>query len=191
MRRDRPVCAPWPQAYVWLRPPAVLAHALDAHRQCWWWPEGSHLPRAHRLHLTLHALGPLDDEALAQVAHALSGLKADAFDLELVWSGVWTGQAIAVACPRAHPGLAQLHAALLRCLRATGAARSWSPHVTLAWDVARAGAALLPPLRWPVREFLLVRSWIRPGEPAHHEVLRRYALGRSHIHTVESAPLRV
>lgn len=176
MRRDLPVYAAFPQAYVWLRPPMDLALALDAHRQRWWWPEGSHLPQPHRLHLTLQELGPLDDDDLQQVARALSGVETGVFDLELTWSGVWTGNAVAVARPRAHAGLTQLHAALSRRLRGRAAVRSWSPHITLAWDVPRAGAALLPPLRWPVREFLLVRSWMRPGEPADHEVLQRYEL---------------
>lgn len=176
MRRDLPVHASFPQAYVWLRPPTELAQALDAHRQHWWWPQGSHQPQAHRLHLTLQALGPLGDDDLEQVAHALSSVNAQAFDLELAWSGVWTGNAVAVARPRAHPGLTQLHAALSRRLRATAGGRSWSPHVTLAWEVPRAGAALLTPLRWPVREFLLVRSWMRPDEAAQHEVLKSYEL---------------
>lgn len=176
MQRDLPVYASFPQAYVWLRPSTALAEALDAHRRHWWWPQGSHQPKAHRLHLTLLELGPLGDDDLQQVAHALSGVEAGSFDLELAWSGVWTGNAVAVARPRAHPGLTQLHAALSRRLRGMAAARSWSPHVTLAWDVPRAGAAVLQPLHWPVREFLLVRSWMQPGEPAQHQVLQRYGL---------------
>lgn len=176
MRRDLPEYADFPQAYVWLRPPSELAHALDLHRQHWWWPHSNHQPKAHRLHLTLQELGPLDDATLAQVSRALAGLQADAFDLELAWSGVWTGNAIAVARPQAHQGLTQLHASLSRLLRGRCVPRSWSPHVTLAWGVPRAGAAPLAPLRWPVREFLLVRSWMRPDEPAMHEVLNRYML---------------
>lgn len=170
--------SPFPQAYVWLRPPAELALALDAHRRNWWWPRGCHFPKAHRLHLTLHALGPLDEEALAQVSHALSSMHSHAFDLELAWSGVWArnATAIAVACPREHPGLAHLHTALFQLLRGRAPTSGWSPHVTLAWKVPRAGAAPLPPLRWPVREFLLVRSWIQPDETAEHEVLKRYEL---------------
>lgn len=176
MPRDLPVYESFPQAYVWLRPPEELAQALAAHRDRWWWPRGCHLPEPHRLHLTLQALGPLDDETLAGVARALSSLGAQAFDLELAWSGVWSGNEVAVARPRADPGLANLHAGLCRCLRGRCVARNWSPHVTLAWKVPRAGAAPLEPLHWPVREFLLVRSWMRPWEPVQHEVLQRYAL---------------
>ena len=168
----------WPPACVWLRPSPEVSEELAAHRAQWWWPAGCHLPEAHRLHLTLHELGPLSDDQLEHVLRALSTLRADAFDLELAWSGVWAHhpRAVAVACPRAHPALTDLHAALSRRLRGRAPVRGWSPHVTLAWDAPRAAAAPLPALRWPVREFLLVRSWMPPGARGRHEVLRRYAL---------------
>lgn len=164
-----------PPAYVWLRPSSEVSEELAAHRAQWWWPDGCHLPETHRLHMTLQKLGPLNDAQLKHVSQALSTLRADAFDLELAWSGVWAHhpRAVAVACPRAHPALTDLHAALRRCLLGRGPVRGWSPHVTLAWDAPRAAAALLPALRWPVREFLLVRSWM---DPADHQVLARYDL---------------
>lgn len=175
MPRDLPMYASFPQAYVWLRPPVELAEALDAHRKHWWWPDDCEFPHASRLHLTLHPLGPLDDAELDQVLNAMSALRVHAFDLDLVWSGVWTRNAIAVVRPREHDGLTRLHAELSRCLHGSDPVRGWSPHVTLARKVPRAGADLLPALRWPVREFFLVRSWLRPHR-VRHEVLRRYEL---------------
>jgi len=164
-----------PGIYVWLRPTASVRQALDAHRRRWWWPQPNHQPAAHRLHLTLHALGPLDDACIAQVSGALSQVRADCFDLELGWSGVWTGNGVAVACPRPAPALMRLHGALRQALPGARPRQGWSPHVTLAWRALEAGAALLDPLRWPVREFLLVRSWLPPHQ-TRHEVLGCYAL---------------
>ncbi|MDA7417293.1 2'-5' RNA ligase family protein [Xenophilus arseniciresistens] len=171
MRREHPDS--FANTVVWLKPPPEIANALVAHRKHWWWLSHKHFPAAHRLHLSMHNLGPLDDEEIGQVSHILSGVRVKAFDLALTWSGVWTSK-VAVACPQAHEGLTQLHAALARHLHGRLTRQSWSPHVTLAWNVPWAGAARLTPLHWPVREFLLVRSW--HGEEARHEVLSRYQL---------------
>lgn len=171
-----------PQSYVWLQPPPAVRAALDAHRRQWWWPRGSHLPAAQRLHLTLHALGSLEPQRVEVVARALSRLRQPAFELELDWCGVWPGSGVAVACPRPGAALAHLHGALAQALPAApggrggaDAAADWQPHVTLAWQAWGAGAPPMPPLRWPVREFLFVRSWL-PPHAARHELLGRYAL---------------
>lgn len=181
-----------PQTYVWLRPPLPVRRALEAHRQQWWWPRGSEQPRPHRLHLTLHALGTPGERQVDAAIAALRALRLPAFELELAWSGVWTGNGVAVACPRLHPALAQLHAASAQALGRQVPARSWTPHVTLGRNALHAGAALLPPLRWPVREFLLVRSWL-PPHPVRHEVLAQLGLdtqGRAPVDAAGSSPGR-
>lgn len=164
-----------PQTYVWLRPPPSVREALDAHRRQWWWPRGCAQPRQHRLHMTVHALGVLGDAQIDAAIAALRAVRLPAFELALCWSGVWAGNGVAVACPRPDPALAQFHAASARAMGRAGRTAGWAPHVTLARNAWRAGAALLPPLRWPVHEFLLVRSWL-PPHPVRHEELARYAL---------------
>jgi 2'-5' RNA ligase len=77
---------------------------------------------------------------------------------------VWVGPA------NVPPELAQL-------ARALGETREFAGHVTLLRK-ARPPAQLppLPPLEWPVREFLLVNSNLGPEGPSY-EVLERFALG--------------
>lgn len=164
-----------PQTYVWLRPPPSVSHTLDAHRRRWWWPRDARLPAVHRLHMTLHPLGVLDDAQIHAVASALQRVRLPAFQFELDWTGVWTRNGIAVACPRPDAGVAQLHEACARALGASPRSVAWLPHVTLARNALGAGAELIEPLRWPVDAFWLVRSWILP-RGSRHEVLRCYPL---------------
>ncbi len=73
-------------------------------------------------------------------------------------------------------GPAQVPLELAELARALGETREFAGHVTLLRK-ARATAHLppLPPLEWPVREFLLVNSNLGPEGPGY-EVLERFAL---------------
>lgn len=164
-----------PECYVWLRPPPAVRDALDAHRQAWMWPRGSHQPAARRMHMTLHVLGALDEAQIVQVSQALSTVHVPIFDMDLVWSSVWTHNGVAVACAELNPALAHLHDSLRHALHLPPPDRPWKPHVTLGRRALGAGAALLQPVRWPVHEFLFVRSWLPPHD-VRHEELGRYAL---------------
>lgn len=165
-----------PQTHVWLCPPPRVLQALDAHRRQWWWPrDDCRQPLAQRLHMTVHSLGVLSDRQIDAVSAALRAVRLPAFELELCWSGVWPGNGIAVACPRPHPGLARLHAASAQALGRRASAHGWAPHVTLARNALRAGASQLAPLRWPIEDFWLMRSWLPPHR-AFHEALARYEL---------------
>lgn len=176
-----------PQTYVWLRPPPKVNRALDAHRRRWWWPRGAQLPAAHRLHMTLHPLGVLDEAQIQAVAEALQRVRLPAFQFELDWTGVWTRNRIAVACARPDAAVVQLHDACAGALGTSLRSGAWMPHVTLAREALGAGAELIEPLRWPVDAFWLVRSWILP-RASRHEVLRCYPLAGAAAGPVESKP---
>ena len=176
-----------PQTYVWLRPPPQVSRALDVHRRRWWWPRGARLPAVHRLHMTLHPLGVLDDARIQAVAEALQRIRFPSFQFELDWTGVWTRNGIAVACAAPDAAVAQLHDACARALGSSLRSGAWMPHVTLARDALGAGAELIEPLRWPVDAFWLVRSWILP-RASRHEVLRCYPLPGAATESIESNP---
>lgn len=164
---------PEPELYVWLAPDTAVQAAIDAHRRQWLWPRESHLPKAHRLHLTLCLLGTRSDAEVEDIGKALAGVRAGSFDLVLDWSGVWSRNGVAVICPGEHPGLTRLHRAIDRAMSPWARPAAWKPHVTIARRAQGADAPPLTPIRWQVREFLFVRSWLPPHAP-WHEVLRRY-----------------
>jgi RNA 2',3'-cyclic 3'-phosphodiesterase len=167
---------PEPELYVWLAPDAAAQAAIDAHRRQWLWPQGSHQPKPHRLHLTLCLLGTRTDAEIEAIGKALAGVRAGSFELVLDWSGVWSRHGVAVVCPAVHPVLMRLHRAIDRAMSPWARPAAWKPHVTIARRAQGADAPPMAPLRWQVREFLFVRSWL-PPHPARHEVLGRYPLG--------------
>ncbi len=146
-------------------------------------PGGRWLDPAH-LHLTLHFLGHQrapDAALLARVVAAAAGVEGAPFDLQLDRVDSFGGHARVLWLGPSQPAVAlgQLHATLGHALREAGVALPagppWSPHVTLlrglrtAWTGTR-----VPPLRWPVREFVLVDSCVQ--DPPVQRVLARWPL---------------
>lgn len=157
-----------------LWPDAAVRQRLAAAQIAWPWPpQAVPVPPEH-LHLTLHYLGEIGDEAEAALRGRLPPLPAP-FELEFGRAALWP-QGIAVLEPLAvPPGLATLHAALARTLQAIGVRideRPFRPHVTLA---RHAQVTPLPAdgprWAWPVQGYALVRS-VR-GPPLRYEVVRR------------------
>lgn len=101
-------------------------------------PQGVRPVRFAQLHLTLHFLGDVEDEAHAALPKALAGVTHDAFPIALRGTGVfpprgrptvlWAGVAESAA-------LVELHAAIGAALESCGLdveRRPYVPHVTLA-----------------------------------------------------------
>ena len=90
--------------------------------------------KAERLHLTLHFLGDVPAQRVADIARGLR-VPAEPFDLTLGHGEVWPN-GVAVLRPFAMPpALTRLHAALaiaLAGLQVPLDARPYKPHVTLA-----------------------------------------------------------
>jgi 2'-5' RNA ligase len=148
-------------------PPPAVAKALaqwarEAQRGC-----GGRMTREDTIHLTLAFLGEADPQgALATGRAARMRATSLPIDVARYWSHnriVWVG-----------PG--EVPAELADLARALGETRKFAGHVTLLRK-ARPPAQLppLPPLEWPVREFLLVNSILGPDGPSY-EVLERFAL---------------
>jgi len=169
-----------PQARLFtaLWPDPDTRRALATWQARWRWPPGARPTPPDQLHVTLHFLGAVPVERIADLGHALAARHAHPiapFDLLLDQPALWA-HGLAVLCPASpQPALADLHAAqgaLLHRLGLPVDRRPYRPHVTLARKAA--GAAPpddTPALCWQVRGVALVAS------ASGYHVLGRYGLG--------------
>jgi 2'-5' RNA ligase len=138
------------------------------------------LPAAD-LHITLAFVGAVDAATRACLEQAATKLRGEAFDLSLDRIGAWPGPRILWLAPSAPPpALLQLARDLQQALRSCGyqpEARPYRPHVTLARKLAgEPPATAVPPLHWPVRDFVLAESLSGPAGLGYR-VLARWPLG--------------
>lgn len=136
---------------------------------------------AENFHITLAFLGYLDAAGAAAASAAAQATTGACFDLVLDRLGFWADARVAWLGAQTIPEAGNRFAAELReALRARGIAvelRAFLPHVTLARKVSKPGNfGTLRPIRWPVREFVLV-----------HSIPNRYA---SEYRPLASWPLR-
>ncbi len=147
-----------------LWPDAAQRTALMRLQSCWAWPPAARPVAAGRLHLTLHFLGDVDDDALARLVDAVGGLRAAPGRVALDRLRLWPG-GTAVAEGRADAALTGLHGRLGEAVVRAGLAleaRPWKPHVTLARGASSARApALELPVPWAADRFVLV--WSHPA----------------------------
>ncbi len=169
--RERLFFALWPDREV---QEALARHARRLVRKA-----GRRIPPG-RIHLTLVFLGWVDPATRACLERRAGEVSVPPFELVIDRAGAFPRARVVWAGPdAAPPPLARLEAALreaaVRCGLETDT-RPFVPHVTLARKAAPVPAGPLPePVRWPVADFALVRSRLRPGG-AGYEVLRRWPL---------------
>lgn len=128
---------------------------------------GGRATRAETLHLTLAFLGATDAARLPALEAAAARIRTRPFVLALDEAGLWSANRIVWAgASSIGPALGELVADLRAAL--TEAAvhfdpKPFVPHITLIRK-ARPGFALprFEPIRWPVHEFVLVRSTLGP-----------------------------
>ncbi|MGH8278082.1 MAG: RNA 2',3'-cyclic phosphodiesterase [Gammaproteobacteria bacterium] len=114
-------------------------------------------------HITLAFLGQLDRAGAQTACAAGEASRGELFDLVLDRFGFWPEAGVVWLGPAQVPEAGSRFAEeLRRQLRARGIkvdVRPFAPHLTLARKVAKPGDFGTPhPLRWPVREFVLVHS---------------------------------
>jgi RNA 2',3'-cyclic 3'-phosphodiesterase len=157
-----------------LWPDASTTSAIANWQAAWQWPAQASRTKPQRLHMTLHFLGNV---AGNRVAELVDGLRVpfEAFTLEFGTGEVWPN-GVAVLLPREQPAaLSRLHARLgdaVRRLQLPVDDRPYRPHVTLA---RRSRGATPAPgeanLHWRVAGgYVLARSL--PGG-AGYEILHR------------------
>ncbi len=163
----------------------------DPGRQRAWHRLGREVAEAGRpvaaanLHLTLLFLGEVDGQrrrCLEAVARQAAGVAAP-FELTLERWGHWRRSRVVWLGPRrTPPPLARLVSSLrqgaqTRC-ELPAEAHPFRPHVTLARGVRAAPDRWpeLEPQRWPVEDFVLVRSLLRTSAPPRYTVVARWPL---------------
>ncbi len=138
---------------------------------------GGRLQPAKQLHITLAFLGAvpatqLDDTISA--ARSLSGVCEDlVFDQLSYWPKPKVYCAIPSQAPKKIIALRAKLEAALRMIGGTNPGHKFRPHVTLCRGVQRAPPVTqLPPVSWPVRDFVLVESRLGTRE---YVVLQRFS----------------
>lgn len=133
-----------------------------------------------RYHLSLHGphperKGPRD--LVARISKAAETVTARGFmvcvDRLSNFGDTTSRHAVVLTTWNEMPGLAILHARLGDALRAAGLktdSSSFTPHVTLFYRRGLVPERALPPIRWQVRDFVLIRSVI--GASRHDEIAR-------------------
>ena len=158
-----------------LWPDDAIRQRIAEHSNSWTLPPGCVRYGPADWHVTLHFLGNVATDRIADVAAGVD-VPVRRFELVLDRPQLWP-RGLAVVCASAMaPGLQALHGRLGQALGELDQAvepRPYRPHLTLA---RRAGAAILPiaPSRiaWPVHGYALVVS---TGVPAQrYAVLRQY-----------------
>jgi 2'-5' RNA ligase len=158
-----------------LWPTEAARNAFAKWRDSWTWPSGATPVRTDLMHLTLHFIGPIDDEQVAPLADALA-MPFSPFELQFGRPALWPN-GVAVLEPDSLPQrLVRLHDGLAEALAAAGLPqeiRDYRPHVTMA---RRATGAMFPaggpPINWLVGSYALMSS--TPGPDGGYTVVRRY-----------------
>jgi RNA 2',3'-cyclic 3'-phosphodiesterase len=159
-----------------LWPPAETARALAAWAQAVRPLTGGKPTEAAKIHLTLAFLGDAEVQRAVTAARRVSG---SIHDLALEQACYWRENDIVWAGPRETPAaLAALFESLSVQLYREEfilERRPFAAHVTLIRRARAARLPPLPPLEWPVREFILVRSALS-SRGSTYEPLERFPL---------------
>ena len=151
----------------------MLRHARDIHRLT-----GGTLTRPESIHLTLAFLGEIDAARIDAARDAAARAEFKPFALSIETAGCWNHNRIAWLAPRDRPAeLDALVTTLGSGLRDRGFSfeeRPHSPHITIVRK-ARCGRMdfAFEPIKWRVREFVLVRSQLHP-EGSRYSVVGRW-----------------
>ena len=176
-RMHRLFFALWPDDALRARIAATAASVAAEHA-----PGGRSLKPA-RYHVTMQFLGdfrPLPPSLLDDARAAAASVRSPAFELSLDEVGSFRGASVWwLGSHHVPDALRALHDALgqslLRHRVPVKPAPAFVPHLTVQRDVRRHIAPTpVPPLAWPVREFVLIDS--DPGRGTPYEVVGRWAL---------------
>lgn len=148
-----------------LWPDAAVRAALREQALRWGWPDAARRYDESDWHLTLHFLGALPAERLADLRAGLA-VDVEPFELLLDRAELWPRGIAVLTCEQVPPALLQLHQALAHAMQRLDLlpdARPYRPHLTLARSALGAQLPLEPPrIAWPVGGYALVRSTADP-----------------------------
>jgi 2'-5' RNA ligase len=154
---------------------AALNRAGKCLHQHW----GGRRMRADTLHITLAFIGSTPVEQIETLIACADNVQAEACELELDQPRYWRHNRIGwLGASQTPPRHLELVAALNGPLIAAGFpvdARPHVPHVTLLRNTAGGELPECAPVRWPIRDFVLVKSVTESGG-AHYDVIRSWPL---------------
>ncbi len=165
-----------------LWPDAAVRTSLDAvagklHERL-----GGRRTRPDTLHLTLAFIGEMDSTRLPELMAAAEGVTVPRFEMRFDRCDCWRHNHVAhLAASQSPPDLLKLVVQLETRLSGAGIPfdrRPYVPHVTLLRQADCNAEMTNPapaPIRWPTRDFVLVRSSLRSGG-ALYEQLGRWPL---------------
>lgn len=162
-----------------LWPPAPAARALSGWAQAVQKDCGGRATAERNIHLTLAFLGEADVRTASAAGRAV---RSGAFEFPCEAARYWPHNRILWIGPERMPNaLAQLVGQLQEALLKEGFTledRPFAAHVTLVRKAGKPSAIPeLPPVAWPVEEFLLVQSRAWSAGPAY-EAIERFPLAR-------------
>jgi 2'-5' RNA ligase len=140
---------------------------------------GGRVMRADTLHITLAFLGNTSASQLDALLPHIETVHAGAFELVLDQAGYWRHKRIGwLGASETPPQHVELVGALNAALQAAGFVvdvRPHVPHITLLRNTAGGEVPACVPVRWPISDFVLVKSSTEPAG-SHYDVIRRWPL---------------
>ena len=140
---------------------------------------GGRRMRADTLHITLAFLGSTPTEQLDDLIACADSVQSAAFELVLDQPGFWRHNRIgwlgASETPPQHLELVNALNAALKLAVFPVDARPHVLHVTLLRNTTGGEVPECTPVRWPINEFVLVKS-VTESAGAKYEVIRRWGL---------------
>lgn len=134
----------------------------------------------HRLHVTLHDLGNVEEvppELLKLALAAGDAVSASAFDVSYDQAMRFpsSGTYVLTGDPAGTAQLVAFRENLGAAMQSVGlkVRKSYSPHMTVAYDRGSIGKHAIEPLAWTALEFMLIKSHVGKGI---YDVLGRWPL---------------
>jgi 2'-5' RNA ligase len=168
--------SPTVRLFIALWPTDAARAAIAQWQSQWTWPERASIVRAERMHVTLHFLGDVAPQRIADLGYVLKRVPAPGFGLHFGQPDIWQRGTAVLRADSSPVTLRGLHARIGLALSEIGLPveqRPYRPHVTLA---RRASGAKPPPndadVAWEARNgFVLVQTL---GGGRGYEILERF-----------------
>jgi 2'-5' RNA ligase len=162
-----------------LWPDAAVRDSLDAAAGKLHELRGGRRTHPDTLHLTLVFIGEIALDRLPELLTAAAGIAVPKFDVLLDRSDCWRHNRVAhLGASQSPPALLELVGQLESRLSAAAIPfdrRPYVPHITLLRKAdcnPRIENPALAPIRWPARDFVLVRSSLRSGGALYEQIGR-------------------
>lgn len=121
--------------FIALWPPDAVRDALAAWQGQWQWPQRASVVRPERMHLTLHFLGNVPPQIVADLNYVLRRVPCQTFALQFGQADMWPHGTAVLRPDQSPTALRGLHARIGLALSEIGLKaedRAFRPHVTLA-----------------------------------------------------------